>query len=868
MVLGWTLRRGVFSRSARRMASVALDEVLEAAREGDGSHSAVAESEASASRTAASQGISGQQGCLWFANIYPTKAFRLDFRMMLTHHNHETLIPKLLPDGVEVVRMVPREREGGAFVYFRAPPKFVLQVLRNLAKEEQSKGVEEKRFVKKNDQDIYAKVCSGISQYLKTHEVRAFLCPFPVRAHRVLGTPYLEDLQNRYPGRQLRILCDASKLSEEAIYTKLRRYGTLDDLEKLPEGKGYRATFTYSAAAISARNCLHRARLDDDAEKASSESAGVRLSIEFEPFMQKWLWDQIVSNARYTIPLTVFTILGLTYFLFDSVRTLCVEMTIVPTLWEREDSEKAAAMHGFRGYFLRAWSAVSYAQSQVLKVGLVRPRVPVDTALVNDFWADRNEEVHELNEWMHGAQDRVMLLTGNRGMGQRSFVRNIVKDEATYINVSDMLEAGGKTDDQVFLRALCRSVGYWPAQGLDRQMSYLLDVLLPGSGKMSRENELLVSVQRILSTTTWALIDIKRRRDRDGLESKPPLFVIEGFTSENKDRKDGFFNGLVSWAAHVSEAKLARVLFICDSSFGEPSMLTALKDQPERLDVRQIKDADPKMVRSILERHTGSNFSTLMDDDLAAIGGRYRDIASLVAKVREGIEPVQAIKSLLDNSEVTVSTLLMAGHTGAKWTRPQLWQALKLLSKAGADGVPYDVFLWTVFRGDEAALRSLKESNLIAVVPGPGNGSKVVSAEARNNVVLPGSPLFSVVFKRLVGNEGIAAVLDLEVAKKDIERERATLDGFEAELVRLQKVDDVRWEKGRTIEDPNKALRARKEQLLQLIMEQHKKLEKYHDARRKAQAVLSRRQNEFQAPKKSDVVPSRKSWWSWTWSFS
>ena len=32
---------------------------------------------------------------------YPTKAFRLDFRQMLTHHNHETLIPKLLPAGVK-----------------------------------------------------------------------------------------------------------------------------------------------------------------------------------------------------------------------------------------------------------------------------------------------------------------------------------------------------------------------------------------------------------------------------------------------------------------------------------------------------------------------------------------------------------------------------------------------------------------------------------------------------------------------------------------------------------------------------------------------------------------------------------------------
>ncbi|CAE8648606.1 unnamed protein product, partial [Polarella glacialis] len=108
-----------------------LKEVLEAAKEED---------DAAASSTEAAQfQVTGQQGVLWFANIYPTKAFRFDFRQMLTHHNHETLIPKLLPKGVEIVKMVPREREGGAFVYFRAPPAFVFQVLRELAEKGDSK---------------------------------------------------------------------------------------------------------------------------------------------------------------------------------------------------------------------------------------------------------------------------------------------------------------------------------------------------------------------------------------------------------------------------------------------------------------------------------------------------------------------------------------------------------------------------------------------------------------------------------------------------------------------------------------------------------------------------------------------------------
>ncbi|OLP74513.1 hypothetical protein AK812_SmicGene45917, partial [Symbiodinium microadriaticum] len=45
--------------------------------------------------------VATARGVLWVANVYPTKVFRFDFRQMLTHHNHETLIPQLLPDGVE-----------------------------------------------------------------------------------------------------------------------------------------------------------------------------------------------------------------------------------------------------------------------------------------------------------------------------------------------------------------------------------------------------------------------------------------------------------------------------------------------------------------------------------------------------------------------------------------------------------------------------------------------------------------------------------------------------------------------------------------------------------------------------------------------
>lgn len=446
-----------------------------------------------------------------------------------------------------------------------------------------------------------------------------------------------------------------------------------------------------------------------------------------------------------------------------------------------------------------------------------------------------------------------MLLTGHRGNGLNEFIRKIIGKRAVYVDVGGMLEAGGASDDQVFLRTFCRCFGYWPQQGMDRHLSAVLDLMLPGSGKLSRENEVLVQMQRVFFAVTKALITFRRRRQQNGEDSVDktslPLFVVSGFTAENKDRRPGFFNNFVSWAAYVSEAGLARVVFVADSSFGEPAILNVLQDRPERLSVLQVQDVDQDSVRRILDQHFGPDKSpALTEKELAAVGGRFRDISALVAHLNHNALPAEAVRRLLEGSETTVRRLLMTGQPGVKWTRPQLWRAIRLFSSCnGSDGVPYDVFLWAVFRGDEAALRSMKESNLILLEVYKDRSAAQISEERVRYKVMGGSPLYSEVFRRLVENEGLAAVLDVEVAKEDIKREQATLDGYEAELVRLEEILDVRrdwW--FRLHKEGDDAIVDRKRQLIGLIKEQHQKLEKYHKARQNAMAVLSRCAADFQ----------------------
>merc|ERR1712039_542097 len=107
--------------------------------------------------------------------------------------------------------------------------------------------------------------------------------------------------------------------------------------------------------------------------------------------------------------------------------------------------------------------------------------------------------------------------------------------------------------------------------------------------------------------------------------------------------------------------------------------------------------------------------------------------------------------------------------------------------------------------------------------------------------------------------------LDQEVVKEDIKRENDKIDSYEQQLGRLQEVDDGKREKWRGLPDPNEALRKRKEQLLGLILEQHKKLERYHQARRDAMKILGERKDKHSPQHELAQSGARRSrgWLSW-----
>eukprot|EP00439_Symbiodinium_sp_Y106_P040637 s1805_g4.t15 len=247
-----------------------------------------------------------------------------------------------------------------------------------------------------------------------------------------------------YPSSQIHIKFEPAadkKPTEEQVYEVLRRYGQLDELTA--SGDGYTARFRYVSGGVAARNCLHRAPLQLEGQ----DGPVTTFCIEYKQFVQKWLWETLTANARFVFPLFVVFMFGTTYFIWDPMRTAFVHLRLaaifssVPSRSDSEHREGDSHYTGATGFALRGLHGALR--------GLREARA----------------------DWLDQPPERVMLLTGHRGNGLNEMARKLAGHRVLEINVRDMLEVGGAADDHLFLRSFSRSVGYWPAQGMDRQLS-------------------------------------------------------------------------------------------------------------------------------------------------------------------------------------------------------------------------------------------------------------------------------------------------------------------------------------------------------------------------------------------------------------
>jgi hypothetical protein len=192
-------------------------------------------------------------------------------------------IPKDLP--VRVTEIIPRIKEGGAFVKFS------------------------------HDSHLDQKEIEGtLIRYLDENPVKP-LFGSKVRAALVQGRPWIEDMY-RFPSPKLKIEFtgnEAKTLSQEEIFALMRRYGKIADIESQPADskvlpKYATVSFMLPRHAIMARNCMHGFAIQE----------GTLLKMTYEQIVKAhYIRDWITSHPRFIIPLLAALAGALAVAIFD-----------------------------------------------------------------------------------------------------------------------------------------------------------------------------------------------------------------------------------------------------------------------------------------------------------------------------------------------------------------------------------------------------------------------------------------------------------------------------------------------------------------------------------------------------------------------
>jgi hypothetical protein len=199
---------------------------------------------------------------------------------------------------IQATEVLPRYKEGGAFVKFSYGPDASLD-----------------------------KVEEALAKYLKENNTKAWWSPFNrVEANVVRGKPWVEDLF-RLPSSRLKVEFlpphpgdQPVELTQEELYSYFRPYGKLTDITPQPSDskvlpKYAILDFVSKTKAIMAKNCLHGFVVS---EADGGGKAGTVLRLTYERKVKAhWIRDWLANHPRIVIPAVAALVAGISVAIFD-----------------------------------------------------------------------------------------------------------------------------------------------------------------------------------------------------------------------------------------------------------------------------------------------------------------------------------------------------------------------------------------------------------------------------------------------------------------------------------------------------------------------------------------------------------------------
>lgn len=546
-----------------------------------------------------------------------------------------SIIKRALPDKMplKVTEVMPRVKEGGAFVKFRY-----------------------------DDAVSRTELEGTLKEYLREQPIKPWFNPFRrVRAFLVQGRPWIEDLR-RLPSPKLKVEflptspeLSAAELTQETLYWLFRKYGKLAEISSQPSDskvlpKYAYIEFTRARFATMAKNCMHGFVLS---EEVGGGKTGTVLKLSYEPKMKAhWIRDWLASHPRIVIPAIAALVAAISVAVFDPIRTFFIRTHIT---------------HAFHLEGNKAWVWFRNQLNQATNIFQTKRR-PDDDSL-RAVWEDRQQAIDQLRTWLIETADTFIVVQGPRGSGKKELVLDqALKNHPNklVIDCKPIQEARG---DSATICAAAAQVGYRPVFSWMNNISSLIDLAASSTiGTKPNFSETLdTQLANILSNTTTALTAIalseRKKDDKDAelgndeyLEAHPeirPVVIIDNFLHKSNENTL-VYDKLAEWAATLTTANIAHVIFLTtDVSFSK-SLSKALPDRVFRQIV--LGDCSPEVAKRFVIKHLDADAEEQAEGDkltpsqmrndlkeldsvIEKLGGRLTDLEFLARRIKGGESP-------------------------------------------------------------------------------------------------------------------------------------------------------------------------------------------------------------------------------------
>ncbi|KAI0425029.1 RNA12 protein [Xylaria sp. FL1042] len=749
------------------------------------------------------------ESILWIDNLFPLKmaSVRLPWRnpgtdipgFMNRFENSglgimdpANIVKRALPSDVplRVTEILPRVKDGGAFVKFVHPPEVT-------------------------PKEIEGKVCKLLAE----KPIKRFFSPLRgVQAGLVKGVPWLEDLQ-RFPKGRLRIEFvpknpgeEAVELSQETLYSMFRRYGPISEIISQPWDskvvpKYAYVDFFFVRDAIMARNCLHGYVVP---EELGGGKLGTKFRISYERRAKPHrIWDWITNHPRIVIPVLVALLTGLTVVIFDPIRSFFVKA------------------HVSRKYHLSNSKWYRWLRKQTSDIFALR-RGGAEQAALNAVWSHRKDIIEQIQTWLMETAETFIVIQGPRGSGKKELVLEKALKGRENVLVIDCKRIVEATGESAIIKRMASEVGYRPIFSWANSMSSMIDLAIQSTtGVKAGFSETLDSqLQKILQTAAGALqaLDIESRSKNDVdaslptdayLEAHPEkraVVVIDNFVYRNEDNTL-IYDRIAEWAAALVQSNVAHVIFLANDSSYTKVLSKSLPDRVFRHVA--LSDLSPDVAKWFILGHVRAGKKTEdskgaddtaekqetedvpdlteLDDCIGTLGGRLTDLEYLARRIKAGQSPKQAVAEITEQaaSEILKMFLLpgkVASDGEHKWSMEQTWYLVSRLSKE--DALRYnEVLLSDTFASSltapegESALEGLANAELITVRSHAG----------RPHSIVVGKPVYAAALRQLAADGVLSAKMELSRLKELVKIEGANIDKAEKELAVLGSLPNQPW---------------------------------------------------------------------------